>query len=338
MGSFNTTCFASRQTIAPRDECYVLPVIQARGYRPVDVEFRGEKHAFYGVACTSCYPAALWTPYGGFIEAVYDDYGQVVPKDTEINRIRLLHFIRSLLAAPVKVSQGENTVHDVPFDLAEFVSTRPALVPYVANGSRFDAIIPADATIFDELVTVWDYIWERAQEYRLFAADWDNIVRPVQFSVLHASSMNALIAEVPDKNYRKEPLDPRTFFTRAVESASELANNEIFFKFALENKLRYLGYFSGMSYPSEAEELDIYANLFWEKRLSLDEFFGKMKPALDARYAISGLNELNLRFFPMEYAGQDYSNEIGSRVANFVMNVSRSVTASRAYDEDEDEE
>jgi hypothetical protein len=336
MGSFNTTCFASRQTIAPHDECYVVPVVQARGHSPVKVDYRGGTRELYGIAWATVFPCAFWEPCGGFIEAVYDDYGCVIPKDTEINRIRLVQFFRELQENPVKVHQGENTVHDVPFDIIAFIQGQPELQPYLAQGARAAGLLAAPEAVFNLLLQVWDYVWERAQENRLFKADWDEVLRPVQFSILHADAMKGLIDEVPSVRYLKDSLLQDEFLTKAVGEALALAeatHSEDMFLHRLQRSLDRVGYFSGMVYPSEIDELDAYTGEFLAKQLGLDDYCARLKPTMDVRYAIEGLAALNLRFSPLEYAGQDYANELGRRYASFVARVSRSVTAERTADD-----
>jgi hypothetical protein len=340
MGSFNTTCFASRQTIAPHDECYVVPVVQARGHSAVQVDYRGGTHELYGISWATAYPCAFWEPCGGFIEAVYDDYGCVIPKDTATNRIRLVQFFRELLEKPVKVSEGENTVHDVPFDMVAFVDGKPELQSYLTYGVKAADLRGAPHSVFNLLLEAWEYVWERVQENRLFKGDWDEVLRPVQFSILHADAVKALIDEIPSVRYGKETLPQGEFLANAVNEAlafAEGSRSEDLFLHKLQRSIDRVGYFSGMAYPSERDELDACTGEFLAKQLSLDDYCTQIKPVMDVRYAIEGLAALNLRFSPLEYAGQDYANEVGRRYADFVAKVSSSVTEERIGNNMDDE-
>ena len=43
LGSFNTSCCASRQTIAPGDKCWIIPISQQGTFEPVRLMHKGKK-------------------------------------------------------------------------------------------------------------------------------------------------------------------------------------------------------------------------------------------------------------------------------------------------------
>lgn len=77
MGSYNLTCFASRQTITPGDNCFVIPVAQRATFYPSLLRWRDQTLEAYGISDSVCFPNAFWTPIGAALEAIYDDYGRV---------------------------------------------------------------------------------------------------------------------------------------------------------------------------------------------------------------------------------------------------------------------
>jgi hypothetical protein len=75
-----------------------------------------------------------------------------------------------------------------------------------------------------------------------------------------------------------------------------------------------------------------------ENELSLDALFEKALPFMKDRYALSALETLNLYLSPMVYAGQDYSNDIGTMYTRFVLDVSAAVNLGRNRDEDDEDD
>lgn len=346
MGSFNTSCFASQQTIAPGDACYVLPIIQAKGYEPVALEYDGKTDQQFGIAESTCYPGSFWDAYGGFLEARYVDYGQFSIADTPLNRIRLLCFIRSLWERPVKILAGENESHDLPFDLANTIKRKAKLKACLRPGAPVDSVL--ESNVFKQLLSTWDAIWEVAHEHRLFGVNWDGTVRPVQFAVMHKRSFDTLVGDVSAMTRRKEPLYQGSFFQRCVARTCEalelLPSDDLASKdwavsrFAsrLCREFEKIGNFEELTYPCETEEVEAMTLAFFKGNETSEQLYARLKPTLDARYVMEGLLSLNLRLSPMVYAGLDYSNAIGSRFANFVARVSASVTQDRNEESDDE--
>jgi hypothetical protein len=359
LGSFNTTCFASQQTIAPGDECLVWPIIQNAGYSPVEVVSNGEAQTLFGVANSVNYPSRFWTPFGCLISAKYEDYGQVCLVDTETNRLRILHWLCTLFAQNVIVNQGENECHDIDFDFRAkalesgprlrsiFESyTTPGLSSYVRMPRMLeDGLAGSDA--FEEMTALWEYAWERIQEHRLFGYNHHGELRPVQFSIMHRAAYDRLIALTEEgKTWSGNSLERRLFLEAAVRKGLEVREvylaegtqtGDIMARSAVHCTVREelggAGTHPGIFFYPEIHELD---RAMWEQ-VATGAFDGKglvdrLHKAVDTRYVLSGLERLNQHLSPMVYAGQDYSNEMGQDYTQFVSQICEAVTAQRERD------
>ena len=122
MGSFNTTCFATQQTISEGNTCYVLPIKQNSGYNGVSLT-KGEKTAVgSAVASSTCYSDCFWQPFGGFIKATYADYGQVeIDFTDEENKNKVNALFKELNKSVFVTLAGENPSHDVPFNISNCI-------------------------------------------------------------------------------------------------------------------------------------------------------------------------------------------------------------------------
>lgn len=343
MGSFNTTCFASNQTIAPSDECVIVPIVQQAGYQPVEVSAGETSHSLYGITASTCHPDAFWSPAGGFVEGRYHDYGQFELSDTPANRFSVLGFIGWLLNTAATTQAGQNECHDLPFDLPGFLAQEaPLLQQLLRPTTTGDAAIVDGDAFFAQLVKTWGYIWEVASEHRLFAKTASGVLRPVQFSVMHKAACDELIRVVEARHsWDGQPLDRRSFFERALAQfdASDAAFDErirkatadapdarerfeqvrIFFKVTkFSDALARMGSSAGMNLPEEQETFHALLPAYAAGDLTAQDLFEALRPLLDRRYVLAGLDVLNLRFAPQVYADQDYSNETGGLYADFV--------------------
>lgn len=165
MGSFNTTCFVSRQTIAPGDECYIAPIIQ------------GAPHQ---------HP---WELCGNLLEGVYGDYGQFQLVDTALNRDNLLKFISRLKQDGLEVL-GTNA-----FSIQGMLKGAPEMAEALTQGVIFNTSYPGT-----ELNKSWEELSNIANEYCLFGYDHEERIVPLQFAVAHKVSFEHL-AEVADTNF-----------------------------------------------------------------------------------------------------------------------------------------
>lgn len=346
MGSFNTTCFASQQTIAPGDGCYVFPVLQQSGYRPVEL-VRGEQTlALYGITSSTCYSNAFWRQAGPMLEAVYSDYGRVTLADSRRNRYGLYAHLRFLLASAPRVLPGENQYHDKPFDLPAFIDaqapiTRDKLKGKVENGD--EGGVDDGASAWSQAVKCWDYAWEAASEHRLFASNSFGVLRPLQYAIVHRVAYEELL-KLASKllDFEGNPLEPAAFFDRACAAAEaactvyadEGERRGWTFSAAFRDCLVQLGGSGCARYPGESQLVSFLCHAYALGHLSKDQFFENVRPVLDELSVTAGLELMNLKVQPMVYAGQDYSNELGRTYADFIARTSKRVSDGR-YSGDE---
>lgn len=339
MGSFNTACFASGQVIATGDKAYLMPILQASSYEEVKMTYNGKRQSMLGIACMSCYPHAFWEPYGAFIEAEYNDYGRFSLADTPLNRLRVADFLLDLHSKVAKVSQGENECHEVPFDLPKLLKKKAPLLTAGVTESRVQLVEKHkdSAAFFSELEVVWEAVWDVAAEYRLFAVNHSDELRPLQLAVMHAEAYNKLVKDGEERQRAvfKKVLEATKVFTEAPVSADPEAAEEqrlsLFWRMSsrVTSGLARLGSFEGMEYHCEVEPLDVAVEAFCAGKLDQEGLFAAVKPVLDARAVMTGLDNMNLRLTPQVYSGQDYSNEAGRDYAKFVQEVSAAVTQQR---------
>lgn len=352
MGSFNATCFASLQSIASGDRCFVLPVIQESSLEPVTLLHRGVEEQHWGVSMTRSYAHALWKPYGGFIEAFYRDYGKVEPVDTPMNRLRLRELFRRVFrtAAPTKELDGDGITI---FDFKAFVQgSAPALLAELDSATEH-CVPGTDAGLFADMQSCWAYLATAMWKQRLFADDLFHRLRPVQWAVMHASAFGELV-ELVESNLllsggsaRREDVLQRFldhapgFLERhslpadsGTEAEGESRMEQMVTRFSQErdltDALAPLDRCGSLNYPSERVELLLAFDRYREGGLSRSELNELLRPTFDTRYALGGLNELNLRIAPTAFGGEDYTNEVGRQFVQFVQAVSSQVRGQRA--------
>ena len=224
MGSFNTTCFASHQTIAPNEDARIIFLIQSRSYSPVELTFDDAAHKAYGVANSNCYAEAFWQPVGVFLEVTYADYGKFSIKKTPHTRAALGYILGRLLQSGLNALEGKNNFHDIPFNLASKLIECSAAFQTAVQPRNFDAAAPVYFTSeFDsDLDLVWEYLDEALGRNRLFMMDYSKVVRPMALGVLCESAYKGLIkAKEAEYSYRKEPNDMESYVKRAFSKLEE---------------------------------------------------------------------------------------------------------------------
>lgn len=340
MGSFNTTCFASQQTIAPNDKCRVVAIRQSSTFNPVEVTFRGAKQSLYGVAYSTCYVDAFWKPITGLIPAEYDDYGRVKVTMNGRSKAELCELLGALLCDDIAVAQGENPSHDHAFNMKKFMSEKTPVL--------LGALQSRDTTVItdEDLTVCWEHIWEIAQEHRLFISEYGRELRPLQFAIIHEDAYQSLVDyKATQTTYRNQSMAMPAFIERAIASGRERAARylEIISEREHKTEVKAMGAFAFSEGFREAlrcgndvlrhsvgdQYISIESGRFFDEKISQEQLVENIKEWLADRYALSSLDELGVRLSPIVYAGQDYDNSIGREYASFVANVSKRVCRSR---------
>lgn len=345
MGSFNIACNASGQVIAEGEKCWVIPLIQQSTFKPVQMMENDTEHILFGIANSTCHPDAFWQPMTGFVSGVYADYGYVEPDDTPVNRCVMVEFFFSMYRKTPIVFQGENSVHDVPFDLKAFIAEKAPSLQFFSELNWYSRVRDFENLSFDDLAAVWRYIWDVAEEHRLFGADPSGNIRPVQFGAIHHRTFDHMVALTSKHtNYLDESYKPADFLRRELEdltqqveevlkdadlSADKKAGTTFYIRNQFSERLRMgLSGSFRLIYPF-MEEISSLLGKHLDDGLPFDKFVEGMLPVLNNVYVLAAMDSLNLKFSPLVYAGQDYDNSIGQAYAKFVSAVSKDITKER---------
>lgn len=350
MGSFNTTCFASQQTIIPGAKCVIIPIAQQATFNPVPIEKNGEQFAPWGIANSTCYPSCFWGHSGQIIRGTYYDYGRFELDETIENTMALVSLFQELLENSYVTKQGKNEYHDIPFNMQELYN-------------------PQELYSFEELLEIWEKIWDVTQEHRLFINDYHKSPRQFQFAVMHEKTAQYLIDKVSSfSSYGGQSYEQKSYFKDYVQSKLSRVI-DFFNKKEARNPKEAFSFFS-MQISSldnyrigdqEGTYLSIHYNhyeaveniidkfvtnntdLTQVSNQIIDELFNVFKPQLDHRYIHAGLDHLNIKLTPMVYAGQDYSNDIGNAYLEMIQSVNQSINdeikekyGDDDYDEDDE--
>jgi hypothetical protein len=347
MGSFNTTCFVSQQTISTGDETVIIPIIQQSTYKPVDllIETRDgiQEVSKYGYCSSTCYPTAFWGYAGPLIKGKYDDYGRFELTKTEENAQNLYSFLNSLVDKICDVKQGENSSHDIPLNFKELYN-------------------PKEKQTFESLVKAWDKLWELSHESRLFITNYKGEPTSLAFAVMHQVTADYLIEELSKgKTWDNESLEPKAYFNTYVNK--RLAETlEIFSdKKELQDTMAFAAIgMSNLEGFRLGEQEGSRISLYYRKGRALsqqfldyfknnpeqtsmpqevtDELFKHVKEQIEHRYLATAISSYDLKLTPMVYAGQDYQNQMGNAYLKMVGEVNKRVNklVKDKYGEDEE--
>lgn len=309
MGSFNTTCFASGQTISDGNDCYLFAIERSADYRPTKVNRDGETALATASHSSTCYANAFWNPASYLFKAKYADYGQFEVEDC----IEIQEFFTYIEKHGYNSESGENSSHDVPFSINKF----------------------KEFTDFDEK---WEYFWEAAIRCnRVFVnGSNDNAPAQISFAVISTQAVEYLIKQTEsferyddESNVRKDRIDPMLAKMQKRLDFSLSRGNVDFAAFGVadvisdETKAReVIMPFSESRY----HECASLAEEFVKTRTLSAESKEQIVDLLNTRYLFAGFENLNIKIQPMIYNGQDYDNSVGKAYAKFVRSVSAQIT------------
>ncbi len=350
MGSFNTTCFASQQTISTGDECFIFPISQKTTYKPVDLIVPWGKEtkevSKYGFSNSSCYSTGFWGYEAPMLKGDYDDYGRFVSERRNENFKMLMCFLNILERKVCDVKQGENSSHDLPLDFKSLYSSK----------TKYTA---------DQLEEIFNKVWDVASENRLFTVNYSGEPVNVSFAVMHKCVGEYLIDSISSKkDWHGNSLEPKEYFYHYMNNkwkdmreifAEKLSNpekrKETFAFFAI-NTNNLDGFSIGESegsgirnkYPHNNVVVDKIIKhleenpdlLTFDKKFT-DEIWGEFKLQIDHKYINQGLDNLNIKLSPIVYATQDYSNDLGNGYLKMVQFANEKVNniVKHKYGEDD---
>lgn len=346
MGSHSSQCFASHQTIAPGDKCYALAIRQQSTYETVHMTFKGEAHQALGISHGAIYPNAYWTPVGNFIEGVYCGNGDIDITETDENVRRLLVFVRLMLENAPVVAQGENETHHLPFDLPQYLANNtPFLKAYLDNPPAAALTAAESHELFKGLARVWRHVDDVAFKHRVFYADSQHRMRPLQLTLMHKRCFDHLLGQVSEK------YSPQAIFDRGlagvndsksltkeslskVRAATDMPEDvmELYASIgarAFIDPMAQLGTFDGMRYHEEELRFGEFVLQYCEGKLSKAELFKRTAPVMKDRLVMHMLESHKVKLVPKCIWHEDGKNAFGKGYADFVAEVSASVTKGR---------
>lgn len=322
MGSFNTTCFVSQQTITPGAQVYILPVMQSLSYSPVSLKVGDEtvEKYSYTKSPTSC--NAFWTLCGPIVSGNYDDYGRFDLDDSNSNMLALTALFNDLY---------KHNVISCDFDITK----------------KFNPEV--DYTM-SELEEIWKYMWNAFQKNTLFARNVMNKISPLAFAVMHRSAGDYLVNAVSTKKtsycsdmspevFFKEYLNQQMAKYEAVLDKDAIEGNEVFIGIQLSSledmplgvSNYYIPSFYNVDYRQVIEIVKEHfiqnPKAFTFDDTTVEQLYGMFEDCLHAMYIVSGMRDLYINFSPMVYAGQDYHNEIGNERLKMMKAINKVVKA-----------
>lgn len=352
MGSFNTTCFASQQTIAPEDECFIFPISQKTTYKPVDLVVPWGKErkeiSKYGFSNSNCYSTGFWGYEAPMLKGTYDDYGRFKLERRNENFKMLVYFLNILERKVCDVKQGENSYHDLPLDYKSLYS----------SDKKYTA---------EQLEEIFNKVWDVSSESRLFVVNYSGEPVNLSFAVMHKCVGEYLIDKLNNKkDWHGNSLEQKEYFHKYMnekwkemkEIFSEKLNNpdkrkETFAFYAI-NVVGLDGFRIGESEGSSIRSRYPHSNSLVETIIKhidenfplesfdkkfTDEMFGNFKTQIDHRYINDGLDSLNIKLSPIVYATQDYDNDLGNKYLEMVKFANEKVNhiVKQKYGEDDEE-
>lgn len=332
MGSFNTTCFASQQTIIPGEPCIILPIAQSTTYNPVEMVLNDKPHSQYGISHSTCYPTAFWNYASPIIKGKYNDYGKFELDHSEENESNIVSFFNYLHKSLLEIKRGKNEYHELALNFKKLFN-------------------PKQKYSFEKLEEIWENVWSVGQENRLFVLDFINSIPvPFQFAVMHQETAKYLINVTnKQKTWDGKTREQKEYFANYSQSMFEKIKKVFAGKKDIKEVLNFFsmqissldgfrigeseGTHISLHYNNFEKVMNIFDKYFKDNETNIDilpkefinELFKVFKNEIDHRYIHGGLDSLNIKLSPMVYAGQDYQNEIGNDYAKMVNAVNKAI-------------
>jgi hypothetical protein len=340
MGSHHSQCFASHQTIAPGDKCFALAIRQQSTYSTVQMTHKGKKHEALGISHSAIYPDAYWTPVGNFIEGVYRENGDIEISETADNTRRLLVFVKLMLENAAVIAEGENPSHDLPFDLPLYlVDNAPFLKGYLEQTPTAPLDKSQANQLFNELASVWEHVDDIAFKHRVFYADYQGRMRPLQFTLMHKRCYDDLLGQVGEQHSPNALLEQGLADVKECSMLSQpraISGNdgmrEMYASMATRTMLtpvERIGGFDDIEYNEEKLEIGEAVLSHLAGKLSKAELLKRTISLVKDRLVMHVLESYKIKLTPKCIWHQDGKNEFGRHYAEFINRVSISVTKGR---------
>jgi hypothetical protein len=320
MGSFNTTCFVSQQSIAPNDKVVIFPVSQARGYADLSLTIKGVELSVNDYAYSTCHPNAYWGFCGPLLTGTYNDYGAFLLDNNPTNIRMVKLFFDSVRDNAAQTAKGRNQYHENSFNPAEWYS-------------RID---------FSKISTIeegWAELEALVDSRRVYL-NIGNKIRPLAFSVMHKAAADELIrvGESDDTTFSASQTRKELVLS-AIESCP-VGLPSAYWVLAMGDcgigeyeslSLKSLYRSINNKYSKELEESILKYGITSPESWPL--LMDEVRPNLDHRYISRGLELMEVHIEPMTTSGQDYDNDAGKKFFKLVQTVRKSLKeeAKKSY-------
>jgi hypothetical protein len=334
-------CFASHQTIAPGDKCYALALRQKGTYETVEMTYKGKQYQAQGISHSAIYPDAYWTPVGNFIEGVYRANGDIDILETDENIRRLLVFVRLMLDNAAIVAEGDNTTHHLPFNIRQYLAENaPVLNAYLKKKRASGLSQDQSSELFSELAGVWRHVDDVAFKHRVFYADYNRRMRPLQFTLMHKRCYDDLLGQVGESFAPKALFEKGLAEVAATESLKNLRSapgipkgaREMYASIAaraLTDHTTRIGNFDDINYHEEELGFGEFVLSHLEGKLSKAALLKRTVQVTTDRLVVHLLEDYKIKLAPKCIWHEDGKNAFGKGYAEFIGRVSASVTKGR---------
>ena len=220
MGSYNLTCVASKQTIAPGNPCSLVLISRRSAFSPVSLLYKGESlGTIHGAPTSDCYTRSTWEAKSTIITGKYEDYGRFSldanPMVMEpILQVLERFYQENIVAAadPDKRKQG--------FDFKKFVDE---VTPDLASALKIrrDPGQFPNKTVVEQALSAWEFLMDGIEQGNLFSL-YMGRPEPVKCAVFHQSAVEHLIEIAREAtDFQSPSRQPWDMFNRAFKDAAE---------------------------------------------------------------------------------------------------------------------
>lgn len=321
MGSFNTSCFVTKQTISPRDKAVIFPIKQlcdsARSFNLIEGSIATRTNVINKTLVKSyksiCHIDSNWEFAGPMLYATYDDYGRFTIDNTEYNIKTMQSLFVGLAGTLYNVELGRNEYHDIAINMREWIKKH-------------------GVSTYDGLCEIWKHLTEGFNEGRCFI--YDNAASyALKLAVMSYHTFDYILHK-SDKHF--ENIYKYTlikYFDRVSKYNDEKMNEMAIYTMNISIPLQFADFI--MSLYMDVNYIEAI-NKSYEKHKSFNEAFINdvydiMLPIYSFIYVMSDIDaNYPCKLEPQTYTGQDYSNEIGKDYINLLKQVNKLIKSNRS--------
>lgn len=335
---FSLSCFASHQTVAERDLCRVIPILQSATYHLDTVRHQGATQAVHA-ARNSWSPHVGWEPVGELMQVRAQGYGRMTLELTSHCRRQVLSLLHHLLQYMPVVEAGD-TSRDGVLDLAAMLKGESEALFTLLSSREFSPLSVGEE--HDAVIgKCWNALWEAFCRHRLYVLDNFGRIRPMEFALMHEDAYQALVARrllAPRRDGL--PVGIAAAIMRAIEKVREVVEcGPGVDSDAVVTQLVCASRFSDLMVDLSpgSQKLELLKAHFNELgraiftgELAVDDAARLLQDDVKDIYAVAALGELGIGYSPLTYApDEDYDNHCGRNYVEFVSTVSRMTDRSR---------